>query len=58
MIELLTPVKVAVPTDDRVIPVPGVVIGRAICEPPRYDVQLIGGPLLNNVEAVRVRVAA
>jgi hypothetical protein len=58
LIELKTPVEVRIPTDDRVIWQPAIVIGRTREETPRYDVMLPGGDVLPNIEAASLKVAA
>lgn len=49
MIDLLQPVRVKVPNDDRVVKLDGVVVGRTIEEKVRYDVRLNDGAVLAGI---------
>lgn len=58
MLTLGSPVLASVPTDDRVLWLPGRVIGRSISGQPRYDVKLDTGRTLNHLAPDQVRVAS
>lgn len=49
MIDLLQPVRVKVPNDDRVVTLDGVLVGRTIEEKVRYDIRLKDGAVLAGI---------
>lgn len=58
MIALLETVAVGVPSEDRVIWQPAVVVGRTIECQPRYDVRLSNGETLSGIPDAFVKRAA